>query len=290
MLLALIRGAFVASVLSGFGTVLFLCALLPPAAPTLSSRCRAVARISLLLAGAAGFAWIVLEARVIAEVSGVAETAAAVPTVLLGTRFGQVLALQALALAGAAVAMASGARGGALAAIFAGLAALLEAGHSHAFAMSHGLSALLLSQAVHLLAAGAWLGGLLPLLIVVQESPLDIAALAARRFSTLGLFAAALLAATALFQGAVLSGSLKGLTETAYGAVLLIKATLFAALIGLAAVNRLRFTPALLGPQGEMNRRALALSIGLETTLGLCVVLAASVLSSLEPGMHFSGA
>jgi copper resistance protein D len=289
MLLTLIRAAFVASVLSSFGATVFLRALLPPAAPKLAASCRAVVWISLLAAGVAGPAWLVLEARVIAEVSGAAETLAAVPTVLFGTRFGQVLALQVLALAGAAAATASGPRGGVLPALFAGLAALLEAGHGHAFAMTQGVSVLLLSQALHLLAAGAWLGGLLPLMIVVRESPIDIAVLAVRRFSTLGLFATALLAATALFQGAVLSGSLKGLTETAYGGVLLIKAVLFAALIGLAAVNRLRFTPALGGPQGEMNRRALAFSIGLETALGLCVVLAASVLSSLEPGMHLSG-
>ena len=71
--------------------------------------------------------------------------------------------------------------------------------------------------------------------------------------------------------------------------MLLIKAVLFALLIALAANNRLRFTPALAGSQGERSRRALVLSIEIETALGLCVVLAASVLSSLEPGMHVTG-
>ena len=48
-------------------------------------------------------------------------------------------------------------------------AVLLEAGHGHAFAMAHGPSALLVSQALDLLAAGAWLGGLMPLFIAVRE-------------------------------------------------------------------------------------------------------------------------
>ena len=54
---------------------------------------------------------------------------------------------------------------------------------------------------LHLTAAGAWLGGLLPLLIVVREAPLDAAHLAAQRFSTLGTISVGVLAATALLQG-----------------------------------------------------------------------------------------
>ena len=145
---------------------------------------------------------------------------------------------------------------------------------------------LLLSQMLHLTAAGAWLGGLLPLLVVVREAPLDAAHLAARRFSTLGTISVSVLAATALLQGTLLSGGLTGFTGTAYGAVLLLKAVLFAVLIAIAAVNRFRLTPAFSGPDAEKARRALALSIGIETVVGLCVVFAASLLSSLEPGMH----
>jgi len=250
-------------------------------------RYRAIVYWSLVAACLVGLAWLVLEAHVMAETHGLGETLSALPTVLFDTRFGQILALQ---LAGASAAVAINRRPSVLAACVAGLATLLEAGHSHAFAMAHGPSALLLSQSLHLLATGAWLGGLLPLLMVVRETPLDIAELAACRFSTLGFFAVAILATTALFQGAVLSGGLQGLTGTAYGAVLLTKAVLFAALVLLAALNRLRFTPALTGPHGERDRRALLASITVETAIGLCVVLAANVLSGFEPGMHASGA
>ena len=73
---------------------------------------------------------------------------------------------------------------------------------------------------------------------------------------------------------------------TAYGWVLLLKAALFAALLGLAAINRFRLTPALERQDAQKARWALLRTIAGETVLGLMVVLAAGVLSGLEPGMH----
>ena len=179
MALALMRGAFVASVLSSFGGTLYLSMLLPPIARRLAPnalspievRCRRLVWWSLLAAFLAGAAWLGLEAGAIADADTAGQAAAALPVVLFGTRFGQVLLAQELALAASGAALA--ARRAAAAACLAGLAVLLEAGHGHAFAMAHGPSALLVSQALHLLAAGAWLGGLLPLFIVVREAPLD---------------------------------------------------------------------------------------------------------------------
>jgi putative copper resistance protein D len=283
---ALARGLFVASVLSSFGATLFMRVVAPPAAPEVQAKCRTLAWASLVSAGAAGLAWLVIETRAIAETGSLAETVSAVPVVLFGTRFGQIVALQGLSLIAAAAATSSRIRRGGLAAFFAGVATLLEAGHSHAFAMAHGLSALLVSQALHLVAAGAWLGGLLPLFILVRRSPPDLVAVAARRFSVLGLAAVATLAATALFQGWVLSGGLHGLTGTAYGTVLLIKAGLFAAMVVIAARNRFRLTPTLATSHGELIKQALARSIAVETVLGFSIVIAAGMLGSLEPGMH----
>jgi putative copper export protein len=230
-------------------------------------------------------AWLLLETSAIAEAPSLAETVAEAPSVLLGTRFGQVLGLQACATIVAGLLLAARRCGGA--ASFAGVAVLLEAGHSHAFAM--GDYPLTLSQALHLIAAGAWLGGLLPLLVVVHHAPLAVAQRTLHRFSPLALFCVTVLAATAVLQGVELAGGFKGLVGTAYGAVLLTKAVLFAVLIALAANNRLRLTPALAGPQGERSKRALAFSVIIEIVLGLFVVFAASVLSSLEPGMHMAG-
>jgi len=294
MLLALMRGFFVAGALSSFGASLFTTLILIPVAgefgaepsELVSRRLRANLAVSLGVALLAGIAWLGLQTQAMAETQSFAETAAAVPSVLFGTRFGQVLCLQAAALAAAA--LFAGLSRDRLVAMLAGLAVLLEAGHSHAFAMAHGLSPLLLSQSMHLVAAGAWLGGLLPLLVVVAHAPLDVAHRVLKRFSPIATVSVVILAATALLQGAVLSGGLKGLFGTAYGSVLLLKLALFAALIVLAANNRLRLTPALASRNGDATRRSLALSIGIETAIGLLVVLAAAALSGLEPGMHIT--
>ena len=294
MLLALMRGLFVAGALSSFGASLFTKFILLPVAgefgaepsKMVSRRLRAIMAGSLGVALLGGIAWLALQTQAMAETQSFAETAAAVPSVLFGTRFGQVLCLQAAALAGAA--LFAGLRRDRLVATLAGLAVLLEAGHSHAFAMAHGLSLLLLAQALHLLAAGAWLGELLPLLAVVRRAPPEVAQRVLQRFSPIAAVSVAILAATALLQGAVLSGGVKRLFGTDYGAVLLLKLALFAALIVLAANNRLRLTPALASRDGEATRRSLALSIGIETAIGLLVVLAAAALSGLEPGMHIT--
>ena len=257
MLLLVVRGLFVACALSGFGAALF--ALTMPIAWDVDSRLHAsierqVGKImSLSLAGAlvVSYAWLLLETHAVAVTTDLAQTVTAIPTVLFDTRFGQILVLQALAIACALAAVWRGRD--ILAASLACTAVILEAGHSHAFAMAH--IPLLLSQMLHLTAAGAWLGGLLPLLVVVREAPLDAAHLAAQRFSTLGTISVSVLAATALLQGTLLSGGLAGLTGTAYGAVLLLKAVLFAVLIAIAAVNHFRLTPAFAGPDAEKARR-----------------------------------
>ena len=286
MLLMVTRGLFVASLLSSFGATLFLRVVLSGAAPGIEQHCRRVAMLSIALACIAGIGWLLVEAGAMAETATLAETIAALPTVLFATWFGTVLLAQGIALIGAGTALALFPRRGNLPAPLAATATLLEAGHSHAFAMSDAPSLLLLSQALHLLAGGAWLGGLIPLLIVVRHLPLDAAQVVARRFSTLGEVCVAAVVVTALYQGTVLSGGLAKLVGTAYGGILLAKAGLFALLIALAAVNRLRLTPGLSGPAGERSRGALGLSIAAETGIGLAVVLAASVLASLEPGMH----
>lgn len=291
----LTRGAFVACLLSSLGTALFLRVITPPIWSRLPDgrspvrgQCHTLLRLSLIAACLTGLAWLVLQAADITDAETTMQALTAVPAVLLDTRFGQFLTAQ-IVLVLAALA-ASRRQNGDLAVLsLAGAATLLEAGHGHAFAMSPRPNALLACDALHVLAAGAWLGGLLPLLIVVRDVPLDVAALAARRFSILGIAAVATLAATALFQGWVLSGGLSGLAGTAYGTVLLLKGGLFAMLLGLAALNRLRFTPGLAGPGGAASRRALLYSIALETFLGLCAVLAAGLLSGLEPGMHHHG-
>jgi putative copper export protein len=111
-LAAFIRAAFVASVLSSVGIVLFLSMLMPPVARRLEPsavclierQCRTVAWGSLLAASVACLLWLVLQTGAIVDAETISQAVAAAPTVLFETRFGQVLAAQALALLGAGAA------------------------------------------------------------------------------------------------------------------------------------------------------------------------------------------
>ena len=183
-------------------------------------------RASLVAALFALLGWLVLEASDMSDAANAADAFAAIPTVLLGTSFGHDLFAQGLAVLAALVLLTVWPRRRQFAAVgLVGLTLALQAGHSHAFAMEHGPSLL---RGLHLLAGGAWLGGLLPLLTLVRDVPPNPAAETLRRFSALRH-----------------RGGVAGLIGTAYGWVLLLKAALFAALLGLAAINRFRLTPAL---------------------------------------------
>jgi putative copper resistance protein D len=286
---------FVAALFSAFGASLFIWLVAPSGlklvgardADAIEGRCFLLARVSLLAALFALLGWLALEASDMSDAANAKEALAAIPEVLLGTSFGHDLIAQALAVFAALVLLTAWPQRWRFAAVgLAGLALALQAGHSHAFAMEHGPSLLLYAEGLHLLAGGAWLGGLLPLLILVRDAPPKPAAEALRRFSKLATLCVVAIAGTACFQGWVLGGGVAGLTGTAYGSVLFLKAALFAALLGIAAINRFRLTPALERQDAQKARWALLRTIAAETVLGLMVVLAAGVLSSLEPGMH----
>ena len=98
------------------------------------------------------------------------------------------------------------------------------------------------SELLHLLAAGAWLGGLLPLFIAVGVLPIEAAGSACRNFTPIGLASVLLLAGTAVVQVTALMGGLPGLLGTEYGHVALVKLGLFLMLLFLAALNRFVFT------------------------------------------------
>lgn len=283
--LVLVRGAADAAVLSAFGAALATAWLAPPVlaglgqdAPVAARRLARTAGLSLLASAVLTLGWLLLQSAALAG------SAADAPAVLQDTLFGHlVLArLGFLGLAGLALVR----RWPWPAAVLAGAAVVTQAGHGHAWAMWDGPSWLLLSSTVHLLAAGAWLGGLLPLLLLVAAAPPGVAVLASRRFSLLGTECVLLLAGTAGFQAFVLVGTLPGLVGTGYGLVALAKLAGFLGLLGFAACNRFRLTPALGGTASAAAKHCLVRSIALEVVVGVLVVLAAGLLTSLPPAMH----
>lgn len=145
---------------------------------------------------------------------------------------------------------------------------------------------------LHLVAAGAWLGGLLPLALLltyIREKTDFALALAARnatvRFSTLGLLSVSTLLATGVVNTWMLVDSLPGLIGTTYGRLLLAKIALFLAMISLAAVNNFRLTPAL--PDDEAAR-LLGRNAFFEIGLGLVVLIIVSILGILPPAAHMN--
>src|ERR1700722_13084655 len=175
----------------------------------------------------------------------------------------------------------------AIAAILAAIALAVQPMLGHAGAVGGSVGAeLIISEILHLLAAGAWLGGLLPLFITVGTLPRNAAATAGHRLTPVGLSAVLVLGGTAVVQVAEFMGGLPGLFGTGYGQIALVKLGLFVGLLALAAFNRLVLTDQLAGTAPEAARQHMRMSIATEAVLGTLVVITAAFLAALTPGTH----
>ena len=290
------RDLAVMGLLSSFGTIVFRVLVAPKAFLLMPADAVAAAKRHLTvlmqasncvaLAGM-GF-WLVVQAAGMADAGSVMAAFSAVPTVLADTSFGHVVQLQCAAiLILAAVTALRDTKSQQRACL--GLATLvvgLQSGHSHAFSMQPGFSLLLACDVLHLAGAGAWLGGLVPLLLLVRIAPPKAGATAARWFSPLGQASIAALVVSAAIQAWVLVASLPGLLGTAYGWLVLIKLAVFGVLLGFAWCNRYRFAPALLRGDPVRAKRTLIRSIACQTGFAAAIVVAAVILSELPPAMH----
>lgn len=158
----------------------------------------------------------------------------------------------------------------------------------------------LASDAVHLLAAGTWLGGL-PLLAVLlgwarrAHAPTadTIVAEATRRFSALAVVSVMLLIVTGLANAWLLVGTVPALIGTTYGRLLLAKVGLFLPLLGLAGINRLREKPDLLRLVAQEERSKTRAILGhlqrnvlAEVALGCGVFVLVGALGFTPPARH----
>jgi putative copper export protein/mono/diheme cytochrome c family protein len=287
------RGVHVAASLSTFGAVMFWSAVAPPVlrqadgatASDIEARLLRLFRVSLSVALASALAWLMIDTANIAEAGTASQTAQAIWPVLTDTRFGHVLGLRTTLLVASALALGTGAAAGrrANATGLAGVSLMFHGWQAHAGTL--GVT-VLGAEALHLLAAGAWLGSLLPLQMLIRASSPPQAALAARSFTPLGLLCVAILAATALLQGWILVGGLAGLVGTDYGLVASAKLALFLDLLGIAAANRFCYTPGLTLAGAPDAKRQLQRSIGVEAAIGLAVILAAASLAARIPAVH----
>jgi putative copper resistance protein D len=151
----------------------------------------------------------------------------------------------------------------------------------------------ILSDAAHLLGAGAWLGGLVPLGYVLAStsstsSEMWQADRVLLRFSAMGYAAVAVLVGTGLVNSLLLVGSVSGLVNTPYGQTLLVKLSLFAGMLSLAIANRFWLVPSLLASAAEriVWLRRLRNHVLGEQLLGLMILSVVSLLGTMQPAVN----
>jgi copper resistance protein D len=266
------------------------------------SQNRMVAWVGLAVVLASGAIWFFLES---AQMSGVplsgVMNSSLLQKVVNETQFGHVAEIRlALAIVLAACLAASRrplADGLALAAAIGLTAAVAWTGHAAGTLGDIG-DLHLIADGLHLVAAAAWIGGLVSLVLLLGrfQRGLTVASAsraeaAVRRFSILGIIAVATLLVTGAVNAWILVGSFPALTVTEYGRTLMLKTAVFATMLAFAAVNRLWLTPRLVASSGTVAGvealRQLTRNSAIEIALGLAIFIIVGMLGTLHPAIHF---
>lgn len=147
------------------------------------------------------------------------------------------------------------------------------------------------SDMAHLLCAGAWLGGLVPLSYILRhardsQEGMTLLRGVLPRFSRMGYWAVGLLLITGVVNTTFLVSSPANLIGTLYGRILIAKICLVLVMVGLAIVNRGFMVPKI-GTSAEAaidgSAAALWKSVAAEQSLGILVLVIVSVLGVLPP-------
>lgn len=157
------------------------------------------------------------------------------------------------------------------------LATLAPVGHVAMFDGLYG-QLLILNQFVHLLAVGAWLGGLCLLLVLLRRTDQVDARSALLRFGGFGYAMVALIIGSGLINVRVMSGApWPAPAFSGFGLILAIKVGMVLCMLALALFNRML-----------LNRKVLRLdvlrvSITVECLFGMAALGAVSLLGTLPP-------
>jgi putative copper resistance protein D len=306
-LLIAVRAVHFAATLALFGDIVF--ALLAPghSRPQTDLLFRRTAIAAWLVAVASGGGWLLLDATLMS--GRPLETGwdiAVLKTVVEGTLFGRawtVRAVLALALAALWLSARAGREPqhrftGVLAAVLAGafVVGLAWAGHANIESGADG-AIHHFSDALHLLAAGAWLGGLAPLVATMRrlgrlptQDALDSASCLVQRFGTLAAACVTVLLATGFVNARYTLRSPIALLDTPYGHLLLLKLILFSSMLAIAALNRARLTPVLRAKDADVATRSAAArrlqrNACAEQALGLAILVLVGALGVSPPPM-----
>ena len=305
VLFAAVRSVHYASTLLLYGELVFLLIVAAPYSAAIGSsagggfarRFVGVARWSLIVSVASGMAWFAVAAAVM---SGLPLTEAlgrrTLSQVLAETEFGSVWMLRFGLAIGLGVLLTAFGRAlrhsgrpriahGMLLVAAVYVAALAWAGHAAAGVATEG-DVEVLADAVHVLAAGAWLGALPGFVFLLRQTNVVAEALRpTRRFSLLGIICVALLVASGTANAWFLVGDVPALIGTSYGRLLLLKLALFGAMLALAVANRWYCAVRLAEGDAKapqlIRRNAIA-----EIVVGMLIVAIVGVLGVTPPAIH----
>jgi putative copper resistance protein D len=306
--LVVIRAMHFAATAMTTGTLIFRALVVEPAAwsakpvaAIVRAQTLRVAWIALAISVVSGLIWFLLEA---ASMSGLSleesTTSDVLFTVANETQFGRVAEIRcvlAVVLVGClALDGFPSARGLALAMSLGLIAAIAWTGHAGSTVGEMGFLHLS-ADALHLVAAAVWIGGLASLVMLLSVARRDqtnagmsFAREATQRFSTVGIAIVVTVFATGLVNAWILVGSVHALIATGYGQLLMLKVALFAVMLLFAAANRFWLTPRLaLSSASKIEvLRQLVRNSTIEIALALMIFAIVGVLGTLHPAIHAS--
>jgi copper resistance protein D len=187
-------------------------------------------------------------------------------------------------------------------AVAVGISALLAgtlawAGHGSATPGELGYLHIL-ADILHLVAAAAWLGGLVPLVMtlgwILERAEGDVVLVnLLRRYSTLGVVAVSGLVVSGTLNTLFIPADVATILSSRYGQLLTVKLVLFLVMIGFAGVNRSRLTPALSSAGVQRVQRAeiawrIQRNTLAELALGVVIVVLTGWLGIMTPAEDIS--
>lgn len=133
-------------------------------------------------------------------------------------------------------------------------------------------------QSVHILAASAWIGGLVALVVSLRSLPVDARPSVVRRFSRLAFWSLLVVLGAGVARSVAEVGSWSAATRTSFGRVVVAKVALLGVLAALGAVNRFR------GAARAQDDPSLLIRVGrIEIVVAVAVLALTGTLSSVTP-------
>lgn len=273
----------------------------PAATPIVRRQVLLIAWIGLGVAVASGVIWLQLQAASMSGLPfGEAMTSDVLLTVVNQTQFGLVSKVRFVLAIILAICLAYDRhvllRWLALGSALGFIAAIAWTGHAGSTLGEMG-KLYLIADALHVVAAAAWIGGLVLLALLLNLARrhrsymwASFARDATQRFSTLGIVTVGTLLVTGIINASILVGSVQALLITEYGRLLMLKIAVFAIMLAIAAVNRFWLTPQLaLSSANDTQRKELGQltrnSI-IEIVLGFTIFAIVGALGTLHPAIH----